>query len=89
MPNPSTLARDEHGIVKAGVSFEQSPWESAAAHYHAVSRVICRDCVAKDETIRILSERLAAASACLGRVAERAERRAEADRVALDPERVV
>lgn len=56
-----TCRRDSHGIIKAGVTFERM---KAAGH-------VCRDCVAKDEVIRGLSDRLACLAAHLGMLAER------------------
>lgn len=80
----SNLARDEHGPIKAGVTFERSAAELAALEYRQAARQICPECVAKDaalaakdDVIRQLGERLAAASECLGRAAERRARKAE------------
>lgn len=54
--------RDQHGPIKAGVTFEQPP--DAAPH-------VCRDCAAKDAVILGLAERVACLAAHLARLAER------------------
>lgn len=78
----SNLARDEHGPIKAGVTFERSAAELAALEYRQAARQICPECVAKDaalaakdDVIRQLGERLACLAAHLAMLAERERER--------------
>lgn len=59
--------RDRHGLVKAGVTFEQPQGEPHA----------CPDCAAKDAVILGLAERLACLASHLSRLAEREKKRQE------------